>query len=1304
MSEIKYGLIHCHSENSIKDSTLTVTELVKTAKVLGAPAITLTDHGTMSGIFELIRASKEVIKDGKVIEPAIKAIPGVEAYIEEDNDMYGRRHLVLLAKNYEGYKAICRAVTASNTRIDGVPRMNKSILMDFFGPDTKGHGNVIATSACVGGVLSTILLDNRNVLKGIEKLKQKQSKYSNPKDPLYMEKSYSVKQLNSQVESLRARRDNLKKLAGKKYTSKERALSRLFGTDEYEPRRKKLDLEIAESQKAGLELAEIKKLLTSTQKKLSAVEQECKALEKSHTNFNNYQYKIDELKMRIRSDDEIYSATINEATYYCRLFGKDNFYIEIQYHGIAEEAETMPKLANIAEELNIQMVAANDVHFAYNNRDCMRARQIVSALRFNKWYPPRSDDSEYYIKTDMELYTCLSKILPKDTIKKAFMGIKSIVDNCNVVFPDDTHFPEFKNESKSETSSQRLRRLVEEGIKRKFPNGFSYRDRVEYELKTIEKMHYTDYLCIVEDFASYSRSLIKNIPEGVGYLVGPGRGSAAGSLVCYLIGITNINPIEYGLIFERFLNPDRVSSPDIDSDFARSIRDIVLQYIKNKYGNDAICYIMTKGTAAGRRAIECVARVRGLELYDDSMYFYELGKEIKKCLPEDETSIMLSDYKSELLNAFQDNEDAIEIINDACLIEGTPLNYGTHAAGIIIADNGDVGEYIPLMWNEENQVWTTQCDMVEAEMQAGLLKFDLLGLKTLDVITDTLRNIKRNKGISVDIESVPFEKNVFSQIFAKGKTDFVFQFESPGMKNMLRRFKPENIHDLVLLVAAYRPGPLQFIDGIIEVKNGVSTPTYICKAVEEILSPTYGAPIFQEQIMALCNKVAGFSMGEADTIRRYMSKKKEKEMALYKPKFIDGLVSQGASFKEAEAFWEQLMKFAQYGFNKSHAASYAVVAYYTAWLKYHYPVEYMTAVMNYNETSRFPQMVKECKALGDKIIAPHINKSEADFDCKDNAIIFGLGKIKNVASNAVSIIEERHNGLFTSYKDFIKRCSPHKDVCEALIDAGALDCWSSNRKAMKYVLPTLQNYLKKITKATVPLETETNDVRISNLKGQIEGYTSAFDTELIPISIPEDKLERLSSESNLLGMYISGHPLDEYALNELGNVQNIVDISKDGQYFNIAGFIKDLRVVKRKKDGKDMAFFILEDTTDKISVCCFAESYAKYQNYINENTVISIFGKITIEISDDNTPEKKIIVDAIRLVEPKQKTLVVTVPDISVWVDEAFPVISRYQNELGRKVVVFFKESSTLRETELLVMPDVLTEEFENTIISEQNL
>ena len=1349
---IKHGLIHCHTENSLKDSTLSPTELAKRARAYGAPAVSITDHGTLTGIFEFVKAVEAV--NGNKDDPwfgvyNLKAIVGVEGYLQENDDLR-RSHFLLLAKNYTGYLAIAKAVTKSNTRIiDDIPCFDMEIINEFFAPGTIGHGNVIATSACVGGVLAQVLLKNATLQKEIDRLTRKAEKYSNPNDPSFKKNQKLLEAHHQRVEELVAKRDELKKIAEMKFGKWERAISKMTGETKTQA-----EVELSEKKKktedAKIQLAQVKSDLAIAKRRETATRQAITEARKSHEKWSEMQSEITLISTGLAADEDLYRDARDLASRFAKIFGSNNFFIELQYHGIPEEAIVMPKLAKMATELGLPVVACNDVHFAANDPQLVRARALVNALRRNKWFPQRDDDSEYYIKTDDELRVWLEKILDVQTVNRAFDGIRDIVEACNVVFPKDTHYPKFVGGIAGETAKGRLRRLTEEGIATKYPDGsFAYRDRVEYELKVIEDMQYTDYLCIVQDYLNHGRQLGLQCPEGVGYAIGPGRGSAAGSLVCYLIGITSIDPMPLGLLFERFLNPDRVTSPDIDADLSMEVRGKVLDYVKAKYGDDAVCCITTKDTLAAKAAIKAVARVRGSEKFGDAKdattIFYDLGNAIAKLIPN-EPGIKLSSCVENLRAAFPDNEDAQEIISDAMLIEGTSVGYGMHAAGVIIADNGNVREYIPLRWNADKEQWCSQCDKEEAEGCAGLLKFDFLGLRNLDIISFTLRLIKRNTGLAIDIEKVPQESAIYKEIFARGKTGFIFQFESDGMKNLLRKFKPEKLEHLILLNALFRPGPLQYADPICETKAGKKKSYYICDKAKAILSVTYGYPVYQEQIMQLCNLIAGFSLGEADQVRRYMSKKKADKLALFKPKFIEGLLKSGISddyLKEfcsqknistltpaekaeaqklaAEDYWDQLMHFAEYGFNKSHAAVYAVVAYYTAWLKFHYPTEYMTAVLNYTPIERLPQMIEECKSLGVKVLAPDINKSFAGFTGKNGEILFGLSNIKNVGNGAADILSEREeHGTYKSLKDLIVRANPSKKVCEALIDAGAFDCWCTNRAAMKIALPDLQDDSKKVRdkeELIISLVNQLNEApdldekdraklqkKLENTISKRDEYQERFDCSTLPVNMPENKSERLAAENDLLGMYISGHPLEEYPDAMKKRTSSIID-AKNRTIVTVCGVIRKLHIKKRKSDGKPMAFFSLEDETGAAEGCCFTRAYESIGQLLEDNIVVLAEGKFSIEEnSETNEIRRKISVENVIVVKPKPKKLLVIVKGLPLWTDVVYPQLIPFETDCGANVVVYDTILGEFRTTTLHLAPDVLQEYIEGAEICEKDI
>lgn len=1317
---IEYGVIHCHTENSLKDSTLSAIDLVKRARQLGAPAVTITDHGTLTGIFEFDKAIAEV--NANESDPwhgvyDIKGIPGVEAYVKEEGEIK-RTHLLLLAKNYQGYKAISKAVTMSNENLDGsTPCMNHQILTECFGEGAGGHGNVIATSACAGGVLAQILLRNSAVQKEIKKLKVRAAKYSSPEDETYKANLALLQQYGDDIQQLAEQRDSLKKLVERKFALRERGILKLTEPEKSE-RMKELEADKAESAQAAELLEKVKVKIANAKRRETAARQACKAAEAEHEKWNRIHAEIRTLETGLASDHTLEAEAEGTARWYRDLFGDGNFYIELQYHNLPDEETVMPILARIAERTKIPVVACNDVHYSHKTEDCNRARKIVSSTRFDRWPEEGPDDGEYYVKTDAELRESLLKILDTATVDAAFAGIKSIVASCNVEFPHEMHFPQFAGGVTGETSQQRLRRLVEEGIKKRYPDEeFKYRDRVEYELSIIEKMQYTDYLCIVQDYLEYGRNLALATPEGVGYSIGPGRGSAAGSLVCYLIGITSVDPMPLNLLFERFLNPDRVSSPDIDADLSNEVRDAVLEYVKGKYGQKAVCSIITKGRLKAKAAIKTAARAHGHECGTPGK-FLDLGNAMAKAIPAEPNAVLVDSVAK--LRAEFVTEDAQRIIDDAILIENTAVNLGMHAAGVIIADNDDVSEYVPLAWNSEKQQWCCQCDMIEAEMQAGLLKFDFLGLRNLDIITETLRLIKRNTGLSIDIEKIPQESNIYREIFAKGKTNFVFQFESDGMKNLLQKFQPENLEHLIMLNALFRPGPLQYANSICEVKRGKKKPEYICEEAKDVLKVTYGYAVYQEQIMQICNKVAGFTLGEADLVRRYMSKKKGKELAKFKPKFISGLTDKGVSADAAEQFWDQLMDFARYAFNKSHAAVYAVIAYYTAWLKYHYPTEYMTAILNHTPIKKLPAMIHECKELGIKILPPNINRSGLRFVGKDSEILFGLSNIKNIGACADTIIEVRRNGEFRSFKDFIKRTLLSSDVAESLIDAGALDDWCGNRAAMKLVFSDLTKTYKSILQKDAVItdiealvktvsDEKTRKKEERKLENAIKAkqkYTEQFNSTIIPIGLPEDHSGKLSKEKELLGMYVSGHPLDDYPDAKTKRTICIDEATENNKYEIVAGIVTDVNIKYRKSDGKPMVFFTIEDETGSCECCCFTKAYEAIGNIFEENAVMYIEGRLHIEEGENEDDETitKIHVDRAGVLKPKEKKILVTVRGLHVWAESVYPQLRQYADDNGSQVILYDCALGQFRNTTMRLSRTVLQEDILNAELSEADI
>lgn len=755
-----------------------------------------------------------------------------------------------------------------------------------------------------------------------------------------------------------------------------------------------------------------------------------------------------------------------------------------------------------------------------------------------------------------------------------------------------------------------------------------------------------------------------------------------------------INKLRYSLLPLINIGKPRVKR-DIDSDFKTDIRDKVLDYVKHKYGEEAVCCVMTRGTQQVKAAIRNCARLLGLELYDDKTRFYNLGDEICKAVP-DVLNVKFKDCWDDLVGRFSQNPNAMAILNNARLIEGSFLNIGQHAAGVIISDNGDVSEHLPLLYSRDKEQWVAQVTKEECE-ELGTLKMDFLGLNNLNIITDTLRTIKARTGEKIDIEKVPFEPEVFSRIFATGNTNSIFQFESPGMKQMLRRFKPTSIEDIILLVAAFRPGPMQFLDDIIAVKHGQKKPEYAIPEMAEVLDQTYGSPVYQEQIMQIFNKFAGFSLGESDIIRRYMSKKKTEKFAAYKDKFILGLVERGAELDAAQDFWEQLLKFSQYAFNKSHAAAYAFVAYYTAWLKYHYPVEYLTAVMNNTDFEKLGGLINDCKVFGIPVEPPRINESDTKFTVsEDGAAIYGLKLVKNVASGSSLLVEERNkNGKYLSFADFLLRTRARKDVVESLIKAGAFDEFSKSRGALMVALPDFLYYLDKIKKKEAIIEDETKSAKShENAEKAMVSLIESLNNVIVNIEGTDNLAVRLKDEKEMTGAYVSSHPVNSYGSAENNNCIEIVNAigkaTPKATPVSIFGLIKDLKITHRTSDGAPMAFFALEDLTGSIKVSCFTEKYKEFAGLIKDDTVIKVSGTLREE-RDSRTDETyaSVVVKNISEVKEVKPQITLFIKNIVEW-KNIYNSLLPYRDNNGFPLLVYDKLNGIFRETTLLISKDIL--------------
>jgi DNA polymerase III subunit alpha len=898
--------------------------------------------------------------------------------------------------------------------------------------------------------------------------------------------------------------------------------------------------------------------------------------------------------------DGDYEKAREMAKKFKELFG-DDFYLEIQNHFMDKELPVLQGMPRLAKELGIKLVATNDCH--YIKREHAIPHNIFISIQdknsVRDIYQLKYGTDQVYFKSADEMYEAF-----KD-YPEALETTLEIAEKCNLEIELGKnylpHFPIPENAG-VKTPEEYLEKLAWEGLQRRYKNiTREIEDRLRYELDVIKRMGFSTYFLIVQDFINQARKM--------GVAVGPGRGSAAGSLVSYALGITNIDPLKYDLLFERFLNPERVSMPDIDVDFADDKRDLVIDYVKRKYGEKSVAQIITFGTLSSRAVIRDVGRVLGISLQTvDSITKnipVQLGKPLSlkeaiETVPELEWLKTTSDPKLK------------ELIQYSLVLEGLNRHPSTHAAGVVIAP-GDISDYVPLYQTPQTELMT-QFDKDYLE-KTGLLKIDMLGLRTLTVIVNTLKLIKQNYGIEINIDEIPLDDEKTYQLLGEGRTVGVFQFESSGMQEYLRKLKPSNLNDLAVMNALYRPGPMQMIDDYIARKHGEKPVEYLHPKLESILKETFGIVVYQEQVMQIANQIAGFSLAKADLMRRAMGKKDKELMAKQRDEFIEGAVKNGVDRKIAEEIFDMLERFASYGFNKSHAVAYAYIAYQTAYLKAHFPAEFMAATMSseLNNTDKIVQFIDDCRKMGIKVLPPDVNESNLDFTVIDkNTIRFGLGAIKNVGENAVNEIIRARNegGKFKNIFDFCARVDlrvVNKRAIESLIQAGAFDSLNCGHRAQLLQSVELAiNYGEKVKKD-----------RRNGQVGLFDLFTTEFESENYP-PLPEVKpwseMEKLSYERAVLGFYVSGHPLMRYfddvqtfATVKLGEPESV----REGQIVRACGVITDMKT-KLDKNKNQMLIFELEDFTGKAECVAFSEVYKNYSRHLTIEGLVMVVGKADV--------------------------------------------------------------------------------------------
>ena len=931
---------------------------------------------------------------------------------------------------------------------------------------------------------------------------------------------------------------------------------------------------------------------------------------------------------------------------YEACFGKGNYFLELQDHGIPEQQTVNQALLRMSKELDIPLVATNDVH--YTREEDAQAHDILLCIQTGKVVTDenrmRYDGGQYFIKSEQQMKELFPYAL------EALQNTQKIADRCNVEIEFGvTKLPHF-DVPEGYDSWTYLNKLCLDGLKERYPeDDGTLRERLDYELNTIRNMGYVDYFLIVWDFINYAKE--NGIP------VGPGRGSAAGAIVSYCLRITDIDPIKYNLLFERFLNPERVSMPDIDIDFCYERRQEVIDYVRDKYGADKVVQIVTFGTMAAKGVIRDVARAMDLP--------YAFADQIAKMVPN-ELNITLAralTINPELKNLYDSNEQVKELLDMCRKLEGLPRHTSMHAAGVVICQK-PADEFVPLSRGSDGSI-TTQFTMTTIE-ELGLLKMDFLGLRTLTVIKDAVDLVKESKNIDLDMESIDYNDKKVLDFIGTGKTDGVFQLESAGMKSFMKELKPQSLEDVIAGISLYRPGPMDFIPKYVKGKNSASEVTYSTPLLEPILAPTYGCIVYQEQVMQIVRELGGYTLGRSDLVRRAMSKKKQSVMEKEKANFVygneqegvPGCVSRGIPEAVADQIYEDMMDFAKYAFNKSHAACYAVVSYQTAYLKYYYPVEFMAALMTsvIDNSTKVTEYIVSCRAMGIDILPPDVNSGQSRFSVQNGAIRFALTALKSVGRPVIAAIvkEREERGPYTTLEDFITRTSAYdvnKRVIENLIKAGAFDSIPGTRKQLMSVYAGLVEHLVKDKK--------------NNMAGQMSLFDLVGEEEKESFEMPLPdvgeyaKEVMLAFEKEVVGVYISGHPLESYKdfiesrvsaktsdfyLDEETGLTKV----RDGSEVVIGGILADKKI-KYTKNDKIMAFLTIEDLYGSMEVVVFPRDYEKNSEKLVVDSKVFVKGRVQVEDEKDG----KLIGSQIYTFEEVPRRLTVYFRDKESYLEQA---------------------------------------------------
>ena len=987
---------------------------------------------------------------------------------------------------------------------------------------------------------------------------------------------------------------------------------------------------------------------------------------------------------RLRMGD--YEGAKSHALELAEIFGEGNFYLELQDHGLPEQQEVNRGILRLAQDTGLPLVATNDAH--YLTREDSYIQDVLMCIQMGKTVDDpnrmRFETQEFYIKSEDEMRS----LFPNQP--EAIENTQKIADRCNVEFEfNHYHLPEYKAPDGSDSLTY-FRRLCNEGFRERYPDApEEYRRRLEYEMSVVEKMGYVDYYLIVADFILWAKQ--NGIP------VGPGRGSGAGSIAAYCMHITEMDPMKYTLIFERFLNPERVSMPDFDTDFCQARRGEVIDYVTEKYGKDRVAQIVTFGTMAARAAIRDVGRTLN--------FTYAETDAVAKLIPT--TLHMTLDealkVSPQLKEMYDGDERVKKLVDTARALEGMPRNTSTHAAGVVITKD-PVCDYVPLARNDDTIV--TQFTMTTIE-ELGLLKMDFLGLRNLTIIEDAEQEIRRHTP-EFDLKKVRDDDPATFAMLGEGRTAGVFQLESAGITGVCVNMKPQSIEDLTAIVALYRPGPMDSIPRFIDNKFHPEKITYLCPQLTPILSVTYGCIVYQEQVIEIFRKLGGYSLGQADNMRRAISKKKEKVILAEQQAFvygdpergIPGAIANGVSESAAQAIYKEILDFANYAFNKAHAVCYAKVTYDTAYLKCHYPKEYMAALLTsvLDNTTKTAGYIADCKELGIRLLHPDVNTSEDKFTVEPEGIRFGLGAVKNIGRGLLRqmVAEREANGRFTSLEDFAERMIDtdlNKRAVENLIKCGAMDSLGLNRAQMLYSYETVLDSVA--------------DSKKRNLAGQMQLFDMFSDGQEKKLTIPIPDLKELPKndlmqmEKETIGLYLSGHPMDEYRkqlkgskvvpiLRIMQSFENNDGVFRDEQIVRIAGVVESVKM-KTTRNNSMMAYVTLEDDTAAIELLAFSNVIAKSGSYLKENTAVVVEGRLSVR--DEKAPQ--MVLNEARLItevaKPEPQKLYLKLPSEGCTADrKTRAILNMFPGSL--QAVLYFADSGVRRGTTCSVQEDMLQE------------